>query len=211
VGRAGALELGVTDRLPDIRRIEGRAVSRPAPAPRQTRGGGDAFRDFLRRLVEYETLYPILEEWEVKYAAIGALSCLAVAGISLTLPGTSSIANGRFDLFGLVTQEIAGAGDLLRAVVAVVRGATWPLLVVGAMGLVIDAYFAVRPRQPIGLHYVCAAQMLLGFLAGLALATIYGIVLANIALGLLAVAFVVIVGIIVLGIAVVILGGLARL
>ena len=206
------MELGVTDQLPDVQRAPGdRALGKPAPPRRRTRGGGDAFRDFIGRLFEYEKLHSVLEEWEVQYAAIGAAACLAVAGVSTALPNPASVAEGNFDVFGLATQEITFLKDLLESLVSVIGGAMWPLIVAGVIGLALDAYFAVRPRQPIAWHYVCAGQMLLGFLAGLTLVAIFGIVLANIAIGLLAAAVVVVVGVIVLGIVLAILGGVARL
>jgi hypothetical protein len=206
------MELGVTERLPEVWKApEGRPLGKPAPPPRRTRGGGDAFRDFIGRLFEYEKLHPVLEEWEVRYAAIGAAACLAVAAVSTALPNPASVAKGNFDVLGLATQEITFLKDWLEVLVSVIRGAMWPLIVAGVVGLALDAYFAVRPRQPISWHYVCAGQMLLGFLAGLALVAIFGIVLANIAVGLLAAAVVVMVGVIVLGIVLAILGGVVRL
>lgn len=196
----------MTDNLPELRRptTEG-AVSKPVPSKRRKRKGGFAFADLLRDLGSWEDLPPGLEEWEVQYAAVGAVTAVAVAGISLTLPEPASITSEGFDLFGVASQEIAIASGLLESLVTVIRALTWPLAVLGVGGLILDAYLAVRARQPIGLHYVCVGQMLLGFLTGISVAAIYCIVLANIVTGLLAAALMVIVVIAMLGITVAIL------
>ena len=197
----------MTDNLPELRRPPtGRALGKPTtPRRKQQRKGGSAFRDLLGKLIAFEDLDPELEEWEVQYAAIGAVAVLAAAGIALTLPEPASINEGGFDLFGIIEQEIAVAGGLLESLVTVMRTAIWPLAVLGVGGLILDAYLAVRPRQPIGWHYVCAGQMLVGFLAGMTITAVFGIVLANVVAGLLAAALMAIVAIVLLGIAVAVL------
>jgi hypothetical protein len=197
--------------LPEVRGApRDRLPGKPSPPPRRTRGGGDAFRDFLRRLVEHEKLHPVLEEWEVRYAAIGAVACLAVGAIGTQLPSPESVSEGSFDLFGIVAQELTFAEGLLADLVSALEAVQWPLLAIGALGLALAAYFAVRPRQPIGLHYVCAVQMLLGFLAGLALLAIFGLLLANVVIGLFTAVLLAIVGIFLVAFVMVFLAGLAR-
>ena len=197
----------MTDHLPDLRgAAEDRALG---PSDHPPRPGGSSLRNFFSRYLRGAK--DELEEWEVRYAAIGAVTCLAAAGIATVLPEPVSIANGSFDVFGFADQEITVAGGLLEALVSVTQVAQWPLAVLGVTGLILDAYLAVRLKQHMAWRLVCDGQMLFGFLAGLTLVAIFFIVLANIAIGLLAAALVVIVGVIVLGMALAILGGLARL
>lgn len=203
----------MTEKLPEVRsEPRGRALGEPIPTTQRARGrpGQGAFRDFLRKLVVYEELHPVIEEREVRYAATGAVASLASAGIATVLPKSASIAKGSFDIFGLVEQEITVAGNLLEDLVRSIQAGFWPLIVVGILGLLVDAYFAVRPRQPIAWHYFCAAQMLVGFLSGLVVAAIFGVLLANIATGLFVAFIVVVLGALVVGIAGLILGAIAR-
>lgn len=193
----------MAEKLPELRRPPAEhAVGRPAPQKGRQRSGGSALFDLLRNLDTWENLDPELEEWEIRYAATGAAATLAAAGVGLLLPESASISKGGFDIFGITEQEIAVASGLLEGLVAIMRFAIWPLAVLGVGGLVVDAYLAVRPRQPIAWHYVCVSQMLLGFLAGCTITAIFGIVLANIVVGLLAAALIAIVALVFIGIAV---------
>lgn len=204
------MELGMSesDRLPGVRQSDSEKAVEPA-ASEEAGFGGSKLKDAqLGYLDDHNRVE--LSEQEVRKAATGAVVCLVAAGIASFLPGSASVTQGSFDIFGTTTQEITVARDLLASLVDIARSAAWPLAVIGAFGLLLDAYLAVRPHQPIVWSYVCVGQMLLGYISGTVLVAIFLIVLANIVVGLLAAAAVAIMAIAVIAVALAIVGAFAR-
>lgn len=203
-------------RLPGLRRPPNRELERQTGATEQRlgrpnsahrarwRSKGGAFRDFLSRLIPYEELSGTIEERTISRAAAGALALLATAATYKTLPAASEIRGGSFKVAGLEqaltvlvqpTADLVNAGKLLA----------WPFIALGGIALCADAYLAVRPRQPVQWLWVCLSQMAVGFVGGLSVLIVLGLVLANMALGLAAALAALAFGAIILGLALLVL------
>ena len=209
--------LGVSDLLPELYRPPADVASRLARGPKlpekatpasreeRRREARNAFEDFLKSLIDVKRLSPMIDSFEIRYAAVGVATAIAVVLIGSLLPIPSEVEAGSFEI-SVFSQEIVVLPEGLADLVAVLQSSLWPVLLLATPALLFDAFLVVRPRQPLIWHYFCALQMLVGFLYGLSLASICMIVLINIALGLVAAAVAAVVIIVGLVIAFAILG-----